>query len=98
MYEVRVTSGLIIHHQLAKLKCLNMSLAQGVTWRNVGYAGTQVIQWGILNKGRSSLTSVNCFVFNDVLRNMQPAWLILYHVTGLCKRPISFDSRQLLLA
>jgi len=43
IHKVRVTSGLIIHHQLAKPKGRSMFFAQEVTWYNISYAGTQVI-------------------------------------------------------
>ena len=52
-----------------------------VTWNKIIYTGEQVAQGDFQNNAPAFVLEAHC-------ETCSPVYLILYHVTGLCKEPI----------
>ena len=49
-----------------------------VTWYGINYAGTQIRQWGVQNKGKSGWSGKSSFVLEVSLRYLRPS--IIYSI------------------
>ena len=62
------------------------SLHDPVTWHGINYAGTQITQWDLQNKGKSGWNVTSAFVLEVPLRYLRPRIIFMpYHVAGSCK-------------
>ena len=75
--------------KLTRKKATIGPLHDPVTWYKITHVETQVARWDFQNKGRSRWTGTSCFFFKSHCATCVPARVILYHVTGSCKGPIS---------